>query len=208
MMSLTRPVFVEDAGPRRLAVDGTPADCIYLALCGLMDERPDVVVSGINAGANLGKDVFFSGTVAGARQAAFLGVSGIAASLVSGDDYREAARSVCGLANCLADKQRRDPLLLNLNYPSGSFEGPRFAPLGKRSYPRVVTKRKAPLTGQLYCWLGGPPIEDAEIPGTDGGLIAQGCAAATVLSLDQTDWGQIEHAAKLVDGIDPWEEKR
>jgi 5'/3'-nucleotidase len=205
-MSLSRPVYVSERGLRRIAVDGLPADCVYLAFFGLMPKPPDVVVSGINHGANLGDDVFFSGTVGAAREATMLGVHGVAVSLVDGNDFEAAAKSVCEIALSLAKRQDLPALLLNINYPVGSFSGPQMAKLGKRNYPRVVSERKVPLTGQRYFWLGGPPIEDREIAGSDGWLISRGIASTTLLSLDQTDEPRMAEM-DLTPLIQPLEEK-
>ena len=184
-MSLSRPVFAQEMEPRRVAVDGLPVDCVYLAVYGLMPAPPDVVISGINHGANLGLDVIYSGTVAGARQAALQGVHGIAASLVDGEAYGAAARATCRLARELAALSLEEPLVVNLNFPRGVFEGPRFARLGVREYPERVSKRIVPLTGAKYYWLGGPPVHNRLIEGTDNWLIENGIASATVLALDQ-----------------------
>jgi 5'-nucleotidase len=185
-MTLGRPVFVREAGPRRYAVDGLPADCVYLALFGLMPERPHVVVSGVNHGANLGSDVIYSGTAAGAREATIRGIHGIAASLVSGDDFTAAAESAASIAARIRDIAASPAILLNLNYPGGRFDGPFLARLGERSYPEVVEGGVAPLTGERYYWLGGPPVADRLHDGTDGWLVARGVASATFLTLDQT----------------------
>ncbi|MCP4605450.1 MAG: 5'/3'-nucleotidase SurE [Proteobacteria bacterium] len=206
-MSLSRPIFTYDRGPRRVAVDGLPADCVYLALFGLLDFRPDIIVSGINRGANLGCDVIYSGTVGCAREAAQRGIHGVAASLVKGSDYDPAAKSVCSIAIELARRPVSPVLLLNLNYPGGEFDGPRFARLGIRNYPLTVSKRTVPLDNRPYYWLGGPAIEDQRVPGTDGWLIGRGTASATLLSLDQTDNEKMAEAAALTPFIKPLEEE-
>jgi 5'-nucleotidase len=205
-MSLSRPIFVEERGPRRIAIDGLPADCVYLAFYGLMEELPDVVVSGINRGANLGCDVIYSGTVACAREAVQRGVHGVAASLVEGDDYDGPARSVAEIALAVARRDPDSPILLNLNYPGGPFSGPRLSRLGSRRYPLCVEERRTPLDDRPYFWLGGPPIEDAQVPGTDGWLIGRGIASATLLGLDQTDHEGIARAARSYDFVEPPEE--
>lgn len=197
-MTLTRPVLAEQAGKRRYALDGLPADCIYVALFGLLPDRPAVVISGINSGANLGLDVIYSGTVAGAREAVVRGVHGVSVSLVEGDGFDEVARNVCPLAIALARGPASPPLLLNLNYPGGRFGDPRLARLGERRYPLVVTKRERPFQGQEYYWIGGPEVEDGEVPGTDGWLIANGMASATLLTLEQTDHKAMAEAERLI----------
>jgi 5'-nucleotidase len=186
-LTLDRPLGVERLGERRFSTTGLTADCVYFALFGCMPRRPDVVVSGINGGPNLGSDVIYSGTVAGAREAVIRGVSGIAASLVSGGGFDDVARSVAAIALRLASLSDGRPRLLNLNYPPGPFVGPTLAPLGRRRYPQIVEKLTAALGGGPCYRIGGPPVEDEEVEGTDGWLVARGIASATFLRLDQTD---------------------
>lgn len=202
-MSLERPVFAAERGSHRIAVSGLPADCVFLALFGILKEMPHVVVSGINRGANLGCDVIYSGTVAAAREAVQRGVHGIAASLVSGDDYDRAARSVRDIAVELALVPNQPPRLLNLNYPAGQFKAPQFARLGVRNYPLRVTERAVPLNNKKYYWLGGPVIHDEPIRGTDSWLISQGIASATLLRLDQTDEKNMSCADELLPFMAP-----
>lgn len=186
-MTLFRPLFVKRRGERRYGVDGLPADCVYLAMFGLMDQAPDVVVSGINHGANLGNDVIYSGTVAGAREAAVRGVTGIALSLCDGDDFDRAARVAVKITETFAPKARSAPAaVINVNFPSGRFEEVRLARLGRRVYPHIVERRTAPLNGDEYFWLGGPPVDDEFVEGSDAWLISKGIASITFLTLDQT----------------------
>ncbi|MCU0663748.1 MAG: 5'/3'-nucleotidase SurE [Myxococcota bacterium] len=184
-MTLYRPVFVEEMCERRFAVEALPSDCVYLALFGLLPRMPAVVLSGINRGANLGQDVIYSGTVAAAREAVVRGVHGIAASLVHGSSYEAAARSARDVTLAVLACSSPSPLLLNLNYPEGEFQGPQLAPLGQRRYPWVVDRRVSP-GGSAYYWLGGPAVLDEEVPGSDGWLVGRGIASATPLQLDQT----------------------
>lgn len=187
-MTLRRALVRSEVGPQRFSLDGLPADCVYLALCGLLARRPDVVVSGINRGPNLGADVVYSGTVAGAREAALQGVHGLAASLIEGDDFERAARSVVEIAHRLAALEG-PALLLNVNYPAGRFRGPRPALLGVRNYPkRVSPEGEGAQPKRRSFWLGGGEIRDGRVPGTDGDLVAQGIASATLLRVDQTDF--------------------
>ena len=187
-MTLARPVAAVELGPRRFALGGLPADCVYTALFGLMPRRPDVVISGLNRGPNLGTDVVYSGTVAGAREAVIRGVHGVAASLVSGEEYGAAAASAVAIALDLA-RLEGPPRLLNLNYPAGTFAGPAVAPLGVRLYPEEARRLVDPATGAISYLLGGPPVVDARAPGTDGWLVSRGVASATFLTIDQTDRG-------------------
>lgn len=201
-MSLARPVYVTPRGKNRFAIDGLPVDCVYVGMYGLLSKKPDIVVSGVNHGANLGSDVIFSGTVAAARQAALQGVHGIATSLASGTDFTKAAEATVRVALHVA-KMSCPPRVLNLNFPGGDFDKIQFASLGKRNYPHVTSKRVAPLTGQQYYWLGGPAVEDGEVAGTDGWLIRHGVASATLLNVDQTDESGMRSEPSLSNIIKP-----
>jgi 5'-nucleotidase len=188
-MSLDRPIHAKKVGHQRFSTSGLVADGVYFALFHLLPCRPDIVVSGINRGANLGSDVIYSGTVAGAREAAIRGINAICASLVTGSEYGEVARNIVEVALSLTTlPARSSPLLLNLNYPGPSFAPLRMAPLGRRHYPEQVEARLTPLGQKPYYWLGGPPVQDARVPDSDGDLIARGHATMTPLLLDQTDY--------------------
>lgn len=193
-MSLARPVYTKRLDSQKISVDGLPVDCVYLGCYGLLPKLPHVVFSGINRGPNLGTDVITSGTVAGARQAALQGIHALAVSIVEGDDFEPVAKSAAQITIDLAKLPPEQPVLLNLNYPGGKFRGPQFARLGTRNYPRVVSRRTAPLTGQTYYWLGGSPAEKQQVGETDGWLIEQGIASATWLNLDQTNVALMENS--------------
>ncbi len=197
-MTIARPIFTQQHGPQRVAVDGLTADCVYFGMFGLMPEMPHVVVSGINNGPNLGRDVIYSGTVAGAREAAAVGVHGLAVSLFEGSDFDRAAQSVVTLVEKISRMTWYSAVLLNLNYPAGAFSGPRLAPLGNRTYPQVVNRREAELSGRPYYWLGGPPIENELTPRTDVWLVDKGIASATPLVIDQTDRRTLSEAGSPV----------
>lgn len=205
-MTINRPLFARQVAERRFAVEGTTADCVYWALFGCLPERPAVVLSGVNQGPNLGSDVIYSGTVAGAREAMLRGVHGVSASLVEGREFEAAARSAARIAVQLARLDVPGPLLVNLNYPAGAFEGPRLAPLGQRDYPEAVVGREIPGRGGRYYWLGGPLVSDRGVPGTDGWLISRGLASATLLTTDQTDGPAMSRAAELLPFLAPAEE--
>ena len=205
-MTITRPLFAREIGERRVAVSGTTADCVYFGLFGVLPERPHVVVSGINAGPNLGQDVIYSGTVAGAREAFNRGVRGVSVSLVEGREFDAAAKSAAQIALAVAQLDGNDPMLLNLNYPGGAFGGPRLAPLGSRDYPEAVVTRDIPGRGGRYYWLGGPLVSDHLVPGTDGWLIEKGVASATLLTTDQTDHAAMQGAAERLEFLEPAKE--
>jgi 5'-nucleotidase len=189
-ISLHRPLRMHELAPRRYSVDGTPTDAVYMGLNHVLRaRRPDVVVSGVNHGPNLGNDVLYSGTVAAAREAALLGVNAIAVSLAAPPphDFAEAARFAVALARRVVAAPAPAPLLLNVNVPPGPIRGYRFARLGRRTYGNEVVEKVDP-RGRKYYWIGGeggPTNED--IPGSDcNAAMLDGVVAVTPLHLDST----------------------
>ena len=208
-MTLGKPVSVHQLGERRYGHSGVVADGVYWAIVHLMAQNPpDVVVSGINRGANLAEDVIYSGTVAGAREAVLRKIHGIAVSLVEGEDFSRAAKNVARIAMQLATRSTQSengdsmeaPVLLNVNYPPGEFGGPELCRLGSRPYmPRVQQTRGSQGDGYL---IGGPPIPNIlPEPGTDVALIKDGKASMTPLLIDQTEHGILagDHLVFLTD---------
>jgi 5'-nucleotidase len=189
-ISLHRPLRMHQLGPRRFAVDGTPTDAVYMGLNHVLrDGRPDLVVSGVNHGPNLGNDVLYSGTVAAAMEAALLGVHAVAVSLAAPPphDFAHAARFGVALARQIMARPPPAPLLLNVNVPPGPVKGYRFARLGRRTYGNEVVEKTDP-RGRKYYWIGGeggPTNED--IPGSDcNAVMLEGLVAVTPLHLDST----------------------
>lgn len=193
-LSFHRPLRVREVEPGVFAVDGTPADCTYVGLHArsIVPRRPDVVVSGINHGSNLGQDVFYSGTVAAAREGALTGVPSIATSGPTGADLAPMAELTAWLALELA----RSPLtavrapLLNVNFPKAWTGAVRATRLGMRHYDDAVEVRKDP-RGRDYFWLGGSNVKHDESPvaGTDTAAYDDGQASVTSLVLDLSDGG-------------------
>lgn len=189
-ISLHRPLRMNEVGPRRFAVDGTPTDAVYMGLnLVLRDARPDVVVSGVNHGPNLGNDVLYSGTVAAAMEAALLGVHAIAVSLAGPPphEFEHAARFAAALARRVVERPPPAPLLLNVNVPPGPVRGYRFVRLGRRTYGNEVVEKLDP-RGRKYYWIGGeggPTNED--IPGSDcNAALRERLVSVTPLHLDST----------------------
>jgi 5'-nucleotidase len=189
-LNLRRPLRVERLGPRRWSVDGTPVDAVFVALFGLLPCRPDVVVSGINYGPNLGTDTIYSGTVAAAREAALRGVPGVAVSLTEGTVYAPAARVATGVVRTLlrcgapATAQGRG-VLLNLNVPPSAKRGLRPGHLGRRVYPEEV--RLGRRGGKIVsAWIGGYPVKADGEAGADTRVVADGHPSLTPLTLDLT----------------------
>jgi 5'-nucleotidase len=190
-ISLHRPLRMHELAPRWYAVDGTPTDAVYMGLNLLLrDARPDVVVSGVNSGPNLGNDVLYSGTVAAAMEAALLGVNAIAVSLSAPPpyDFGEAARFAAALARRIVASPPPAALLLNVNVPAGRIRGYRYARLGRRTYGNEVVEKTDP-RGRKYYWIGGeggPTNED--IPGSDcNAVLLEGLVSVTPLRLDSTN---------------------
>jgi len=189
-LTLDRPLRVDEVEPGVFAVDGTPADCSYLALLHLVPRTPDLCVSGINNGYNLGSDVFYSGTVAGAVEAALRGVPAIAMSLerrAAGDFTAAAAFARALVAEALARGAGAIPpsTLLNVNLPAGRVTGYQISFLGRRVYRDQVEVRQD-LRGRSYYWIGGPEENATDLPGSDLTAVRSGLASVTPLVLDLT----------------------
>jgi 5'-nucleotidase len=189
-ISLDRPLRVDELRAGVFSIDGTPVDCVYLAILHLLPRRPDLCVSGINAGFNLGSDVFYSGTVAGALEAALRGVPGIALSLERHrpQDYTHAAAFAQALVReVLARGPQALPpgTLLNVNMPAGRIAGYDITRLGQRVYRDQVVARED-LRGRAYYWIGGPEERGADEAGSDLAAVRAGRASVTPLGLDLT----------------------
>jgi 5'-nucleotidase len=186
-LSLHRPLRVTELSPAVFAVDGTPADCVYVALFAgnrFLPSPPTIVVSGINRGLNLATDVHYSGTVAAAREAALRGYQSIAFSADVHADIPAAAKLARRVVTSVLESEDRSPLLLNVNFPPGVDWKLRVTRLGSRKYQDGVEIRRDP-RGREYLWLGGPPgvVHDREID-TDTTAFDAGFATITPLSLD------------------------
>lgn len=187
--TLHKPLRVTERGPMRFALSGTPADCSYAGINGLLGARPDFVISGINHGPNLGSDVHYSGTVAAAREAVLQGVPSIAASLVAGQrtsvlHWDAAAQQVCDIA-AIAWKRGMPPgTFLNVNVPNAAeLRGVRLTGLGMRTYAKQVDSRTDP-RGNRYVWLGGGPLDDHEPMTGDLLGVSEGFVTVTPLHID------------------------
>ena len=200
-LTLDRPLRVDELEPGVFAVDGTPADCSYLALLHLVPRKPALCVSGINNGYNLGSDVFYSGTVAGAVEAALRGVPAVAISLERRrpQDFSHAAGFVQALAaEAIARGARGIPpaSLLSVNLPHGPVSGYELTFLGRRVYRDQVDVRQD-LRGRSYYWIGGPEESATDVPGSDCSAVLEGLASITPLDLDLTHTG-------LLGELDGW----
>ncbi|MGB0678415.1 MAG: 5'/3'-nucleotidase SurE [Polyangiales bacterium] len=188
-ITLHRPLRHREVEPDVHAVDGTPADCIYIALFhgDILPRMPNVVVSGINHGPNLGSDVFYSGTVAAAREGALRGIPALAVSQCSGLDYTPAATLTRQMVASLLTQLPLDAPtpLLNVNLPGPSWSSVRATCLGQRHYEDEVTIRHDP-RGRPYVWIGGPGARHGAVTGSDTEAIDAGIVSVTPLRLDTT----------------------
>jgi 5'-nucleotidase len=187
-LSLHRPLRLRRVEDGIFAVDGTPADCVYVALHHprVLQRRPDLVVSGLNHGLNLGQDVFYSGTVAAAREGALRGIPAIAASAAREVDRQSACEVVARLASRLLERwtSSRTPLL-NVNFPPKWTGEVRVTRIGSRNYEELLDIRKDP-RGREYFWLGGAGVTHSPEPDTDTDAHDAGVASITPLLLDLT----------------------
>jgi len=185
-LTLSRPLRLRDHGDSILSIDGTPADCVYVALHSagrVLPRAPDLVVSGLNHGLNLGTDVFYSGTVAAAREGALRGFPALAVSAAVGTDFEAAANLAARMAGSLLAEGSGRPLLFNVNFPPGSAWPVRATRLGARVYTDTVEFRRDPRGGE-YLWLGGPGAEHRPMAGSDTEAHDQGVVGVTPLVLD------------------------
>ena len=189
-LTLHRPLRTAQMGERRFAVNGTPSDCVNLAVLGFLPERPALVASGINHGGNLGDDVTYSGTVSAAMEATLLGVPAIAVSLLDGGDLSHAAAVARVVAMRVLVEGLPRKTLLNVNVPPEAPRGLRITRLGHRVYSDKIVEQSDP-RGRTHYWIGaGSPAWEA-LEGTDMGAIHDGCVAVTPLHLDLTNHGAL-----------------
>jgi 5'-nucleotidase len=208
-LTLHHPLRPVKRGERRWQVDGTPTDCVMLALEALMPEKPDWVLSGINHGQNMGEDVLYSGTVAAAMEGLSLGIPAIAVSFAGGDlraDVTRLREQVPTLSNVLKHIVQLPSFpantLLNINLPpvaGGAVKGIRLTRLGRRVYSQSVTELKDPWGRQIY-WIGGGDISWTGEPDSDFRAIDEGYVSITPLHLDLT------HHTLLQDARTWWKE--
>lgn len=184
-LTLHRPLRVERMRDRWFAVNGTPSDCVNLAVLGFLSEPPVLIVSGINHGSNLGDDVTYSGTVSAAMEGTLLGVPSVAVSLVDGGDFVQAA----AVARLVATRALVEPLpartLLNVNVPPGVPRGVRMTRLGHRVYSEKIVEQRDP-RGRTHYWIGGGEPRWEALEGTDMAVVHEGWVSVTPVHLDLT----------------------
>ena len=197
-LTLDRPLTVRRAPNGFFSVNGTPTDCVHIAVTGLLDFTPDVVVSGINLGANMGDDTIYSGTVAAAVEGYLLGIPSLALSLTS--KVGEHFQSAIGVALQMVERLRRapfgEPVLLNVNIPDiepGKLAGLEVTRLGKRHKAEPVVKMQTP-RGETAYWIGPAGGAADAGPGTDFHAVENRRVSVTPLRMDLTHGGQLLRA--------------
>lgn len=204
-LTLHHPLRVRRTAENRYHIDGTPTDCVMLAVNALLPHRPDYIFSGINHGGNMGEDVFYSGTVSAAMEGTMLGIPSVAISLVHADEaWLEGYASIVQrLARHLVSEPVQKlfpaPTLLNINLPDrepGTVRGVRVTGLGKRVYTDPVVTAKDP-HGKTYYWIGGGAPTWAGPEGSDFLAVEQGYVSITPIHLDLTNHGAIADLRSL-----------
>jgi len=206
-LTLDAPIRARMLDTHTISVAGTPTDCVHLALAGLLDRQPDIVVSGINNAANLGDDVIYSGTVAAAMEGRFLGLPAIAMSLVTADHqgrhFDTAARVAVELiARLLAEPLPADTIL-NVNVPDrpwAEIEGFEVTRLGHRHRAEACVPQIDP-RGRPVWWIGPAGPEQDAGPGTDFDAIRRGCVSITPIHVDLTRYSALDRVAGWVGGL-------
>ena len=200
-LTLDAPLRVRNETRNVYSVEGTPTDCVHLAITGLLDEEPDMVFSGINDGANLGDDVLYSGTVAAAMEGRFLGLPAIAMSLVStgAGHFDTAGEVACRIIERLIEVPLPRNTILNVNVPDVPFDavkGFRATRLGHRHRAERAIRERDPRGREIW-WIGPAGAGEDAGPGTDFDAIANGYVSVTPLDVDLT-----RHVD--VDGLKEW----
>lgn len=194
-LTLDRPLRVEQVDTNSYYVNGTPTDCVHVAITGLLELEPDMVISGINHGANLGDDVLYSGTVAAAMEGRFLGFPAVAVSLVLGD--RQEFATAAGVTRKLVQQMIGNPLprdtILNVNVPDlplPEIKGIRATRLGFRHKSEPVIKARDPKNQPIY-WVGPAGAGQDAGPGTDFHAIGEHCVSISPIKVDLTNHARL-----------------
>lgn len=208
-LTLDQPIRVSRIRDEVYRVAGTPTDCVHLALCGVLEDEPDIVVSGINNAANLGDDVIYSGTVAAAMEGRFLGLPAIAVSLCSRDHQPEHFETAARAACLLIERLLVDPLpadtILNVNVPDRAWQdiaGFEVTRLGHRHRAEPCIEQRDPRGRPVY-WIGPPGSEQDAGAGTDFDAVRRGCISITPIHVDLTRFQALDKVAGWVGSLSP-----
>lgn len=198
-LTLDQPIRPLQAPNGFTYVNGTPTDCVHLAITGLLENDPDMVISGINHGANLGDDVLYSGTVAAAMEGRFLGVPAMAVSLVGETPvhYETAVQVVIQLISQLQKRPLTTDMLLNVNIPDRPYnelQGMEITRLGHRHKSEPALRTKDPRGRDVY-WVGPVGTEEDAGPGTDFHAVRQGFVSITPMQVDLTRYNSMDTLA-------------
>ncbi len=206
-LTLDQPIRVKRHEDGRYCVSGTPTDCVYLGLTGLLEHSPDIVVSGINSAANLGDDVIYSGTVSAAMEGRFLGLPAIAVSLVTRDHiglhYDSAALAVMQLMRKLLVDPLPADTILNVNVPDlpwSEIRGFSVARLGRRHRAPACIEQKDPRGRSMY-WIGPPGKSEDDGPGTDFHAVRDGYVSITPIHVDLTRYQALDKVGGWVGSL-------
>ena len=202
-LTLDRPLQIMRHGEREYSVNGTPTDCVHLAITGLLKDMPDMVISGINEGSNMGDDVLYSGTVAAAMEGRFLGFPAIAVSLAGAEmrHYSTAASIIRSIVENIGVNPIQNSSILNINVPDlplSEILGMKMTRLGARHLARPMLESVNP-RGQPVYWVGLPGEQQDAGVGTDFFAINSGCVSVTPLQLDLTKYEEVT-------ALQPWAE--
>ncbi len=194
-LTLDRPLLLKKAASGFYFVNGTPTDCVHLAVTGMLDDLPDIIVSGINLGANMGDDTIYSGTVAAATEGFLLGIPSIAISLTSfeGKNFETAGKVARSLVERFILDPIPGPVLLNVNVPdipSEQIRGMEVTRLGRRHKAEPVVKMRSPRNETVY-WIGAAGSAADAGPGTDFNAVERGVVSITPLQIDLTHPAQL-----------------
>lgn len=201
-LTLDRPLMLSKASNGFLYVNGTPTDCVHMAVTGILEFVPDIVVSGINNGSNMGDDTLYSGTVAAATEGYLLGIPSIAVSLVGREfkHFATAARVARTMVERLVRAPFGAPMLLNVNVPDVPFEeltGYEVTRLGRRHKAQPVVRGKNP-RGETVYWVGPAGEARDAGPGTDFNALERGAVSVTPLQVDLTNADQIPQVSEWI----------
>lgn len=192
-LTLHKPLRATEVAPRWYVVDGTPTDCVTLGVMGMLKETPDLLVSGINLGANMGDDITYSGTVSAAFEGTLLGIASFAISAVEPlrQDLGTAGAFAARLARLVLERGLPPDTLLNVNVPPGDLNGVEVTRQGKRTYSEVIVEKIDP-RGKTYYWIGGGEPTWERLGGTDYEAVVEGRISITPLHLDLTNYSATE----------------
>jgi len=194
-LTLHKPLRVKEVADRRLSVSGTPTDSVFMAVLHLLPRQPDLVVSGINHGPNVGDDVSYSGTASAALEGCIMGLPSIAFSHIDhkDPDFTDGAAYAADLAQEVLKDGLPPRVYLNVNFPkrpAGGVRGVRVTSLGQRWYDDVIVESKDP-RGKPYYWIGGSGFRFDDVPGSDCNALTDGFISVTPISADLTACDQL-----------------